>query len=611
MSFNSNITPGRPPLLWSDVNDAFIKINENFDILVATVGDGSGLSPIDFSTLDTNVSPAADNTYTLGETGTRRWKSLFLNEYSTTGSNNTNGLYLGSAHVKGIGFTVDLPANSTVDGNLIIDPAKTWFNSIQIDNDESILATEFNDSFGFTSGTGININVDSGAESIIVTNTGIITASAGSGISVSGTNPLTITNTGVRSLQNVATLPAGRSTGAGINITAGTGDNIRITNTGIIDVQAGFGIQVSTDVATGIAQVSFNSGVAPQTAFTRFHITGDLSVNDILSDNTADTFNITQGYGIILTNSPSTDTMTIALNQRIDIIGSVFADNSTLLVDGPGGRIPAEVVQGTFTGTVIGNVTGNLNGTANVASTVTLTATDTTNAAHFITFVDTATGNENVRTDTNLTYNPNSNTLTAGTFSGAFSGTLTGNVFTNLIDSADSSAIVVTPLIRFESDAIAENDLIVNNLLTTVRLSATVLNATTASVTNNLSVGGNTLSKAVQSAVTPLSGATGVVVHNYALGSTFRHVTPAANFTVNITNMNLADGFITQVRLIIVQDITPRVPTAVQIDGAAQTLLWKDNSPPTGNASKRDVVLFTISNIGGSYIVLGELATYG
>jgi hypothetical protein len=50
--------------------------------------------------------------------------------------------------------------------------------------------------------------------------------------------------------------------------------------------------------------------------------------------------------------------------------------------------------------------------TAAVATTVTLVATDTTNATHYITFTDAATGNENVRTDTNLTYNPSTNVLT-------------------------------------------------------------------------------------------------------------------------------------------------------------------------------------------------------
>tara|TARA_B100001250_G_scaffold175928_1_gene151268 strand:+ start:409 stop:2241 length:1833 start_codon:yes stop_codon:yes gene_type:complete len=65
-------------------------------------------------------------------------------------------------------------------------------------------------------------------------------------------------------------------------------------------------------------------------------------------------------------------------------------------------------------------ITGSLN-----ATTVTLTATNTTNASHFLTFTDSATGDEAVRTDTSLTYNPSSNTLTASTFAGDATG-LTG-----------------------------------------------------------------------------------------------------------------------------------------------------------------------------------------
>ena len=81
MAFNSNITPGRPPLLWSDVQEAFVKVNENFDILVATVGDGSGLTPIDFSSLDTDVTPTTDNLRSLGDI-THKWKSVYTSEHT-------------------------------------------------------------------------------------------------------------------------------------------------------------------------------------------------------------------------------------------------------------------------------------------------------------------------------------------------------------------------------------------------------------------------------------------------------------------------------------------------------------------------------------------------
>ena len=56
------------------------------------------------------------------------------------------------------------------------------------------------------------------------------------------------------------------------------------------------------------------------------------------------------------------------------------------------------------------------------ATTVTLVATDTTASAHYITFVDSSTGNENIRTDTSLAYNPSTNVLTAGTVDAIIDG---------------------------------------------------------------------------------------------------------------------------------------------------------------------------------------------
>ena len=60
-----------------------------------------------------------------------------------------------------------------------------------------------------------------------------------------------------------------------------------------------------------------------------------------------------------------------------------------------------------------------------IADKVKLTATNTTAADHFIPFVDTATGNEDVRTDVDLKWNPGTNVLTAATLSGNATG-LTG-----------------------------------------------------------------------------------------------------------------------------------------------------------------------------------------
>jgi hypothetical protein len=336
MSFNSNITPGRPPLLWSDVQEAFVKVNENFDILVATVGGGSGLTPIDFSSLDTDVTPTTDNLRSLGSI-TNRWKSVYTGEHTLTDP--TNGVFLGNAQIKGLGFTVNLPANSTIGGDpltgigtsLIIDPDKTFFKTIQVDNDLSVVAIEFGSTVNLLSGSGISLTVNSASDSIEIDNTGVLSVAAGSGMSVAtASGAATVTNAGVRSLQSTTALPAGRSTGAGINITGSTGDNLRITNTGVISVTGGFGITVSVDVATGEFQVT-NAAPAVN-SFSIIQVDGDVA-NRLVADAVSDTLNITSGYAISISEDIFTDTLTIGVDPAHDIKGSVFGDDSSILVD--------------------------------------------------------------------------------------------------------------------------------------------------------------------------------------------------------------------------------------------------------------------------------------
>jgi hypothetical protein len=79
-----------------------------------------------------------------------------------------------------------------------------------------------------------------------------------------------------------------------------------------------------------------------------------------------------------------------------DLVGSVFADDSSLLVDGVNGNVPLAVE----------------------ATNVTATANNTTDETVYLTFVDGPTGTQGIETDTGLTYNPSSNTLTTTTFSG-------------------------------------------------------------------------------------------------------------------------------------------------------------------------------------------------
>ena len=147
--------------------------------------------------------------------------------------------------------------------------------------------------------------------------------------------------------------------------------------------------------------------------------------------------------GSPLTNAEVDANFTNLNNDKLETSAYTAADVLTKIktVDGAGSGLDADLLDGynqdtaNTANTIVrrdasGNINvvsinGNLAGTADNATTVTLVATNTTNATHFLTFTDAATGNENVRTDTDLTYNPSSGVLTAGSFTGAGTG-LTG-----------------------------------------------------------------------------------------------------------------------------------------------------------------------------------------
>jgi hypothetical protein len=347
-------SPGNPPLLWSDIEQAFRAINQNFNELYATIQADGSTQVVNFSDLYDDVSPAVDGTYELGNFA-KSWKRLNLSSHSDVPGSETNGLWLGLAHVIDDGVSVVLPVGSKVDNDLIIDPAKTFWKTFNIDDENFVEATEFADTLNINSGTAIQIIVDSGAESLTFNNTGVTSLIAGTGTSVSSaTGNITVTNTGVLTLTNGSTLPSGLPAGSGISVSSSTG-NISLTNTGVIDVQNGFGITVSRDNATGIVTVT-NSAPA-QVAYRTITVAGS---SDLVADTTSDTLVIEAGYGMVITTTEIVDdTLVLAVDQNIDITGSVFADDSTIMVDTIDQTIYAA---GGFFGDLTGYHTGDVKG---------------------------------------------------------------------------------------------------------------------------------------------------------------------------------------------------------------------------------------------------------
>jgi hypothetical protein len=121
--------------------------------------------------------------------------------------------------------------------------------------------------------------------------------------------------------------------------------------------------------------------------------------------------------------------------------------------------------------------------------------------------------------------------------------------------------------------------------------------------------------------LTNISPTSNVLQHNFQFGCIFTHSEPNQNFTVNFTNVPTTfDGFSPSswaytTALVITQGSTPYLPTAVQINGDPQTILWEGGSAPDGNANGVDVVTFSILRTpvnpsGVTFTVLASLTSF-
>jgi hypothetical protein len=69
-----SITPGKAPIVWSTVEEAFTKINANFTELYASIGDTGSIV---FDALESDLIPFGNDVYDLGAPN-KRWASLVL-----------------------------------------------------------------------------------------------------------------------------------------------------------------------------------------------------------------------------------------------------------------------------------------------------------------------------------------------------------------------------------------------------------------------------------------------------------------------------------------------------------------------------------------------------
>jgi hypothetical protein len=298
----------------------------------------------------------------------------------------------------------------------------------------------------------------------------------------------------------------------------------------------------------------------------------------------------------------------------------------------------------TFSGSLAGN-----SATASVATTstnVSLVATNTTNAQHFLTFVDTATGDRAVRTDTDLTYNPNTNTLTAVNFAGSLTGNaatastaavatavtlvatnnpVSATYFPVFVDTATGDRVIRTDTgLTFNPNTnTLTTSTFVGTLSGNASTATTAGTVTTAAQTNITSLGTLTsLNVSGTTTLAPILEKATVVGTSIPSAINFDAVTAAviyytvnatSNWTVNFRgnigtalNTMMATGQSLTLALLVKQGATPYYPTTHTIDGSTVTVLWQNGlAASAGNANAVDIYTYTIiKTAGNTYTVL-------
>ena len=655
MSYNQNIKIGPAPLLWSNLDDAFLKINQNFDIIAVNLLGGAGTS-IDFSTLTSDVTSNTTNSFSLG-TDTKQWKALHLADASVVPGSEFNGLWLGAAQIKSSSGIVDLPAGTTVAGAQIFDVTKTAFKTISVSGQSDVVADSYTDTLSLAAGTAMSLTTNASTDTITFTNTGVTSLVGSAAISVSGsTGAVTITNTGVTRI----------TAGSGIDVSGNTG-NITITNSGIRGITVVTGLSLTVDPTTKIATLNNTSPASALFTFRNLSVPG---ASLITASSSTDTLTMIKGYGIGITTVPLTKTMTISVDPKIDITGSVFADNSSLLVDGTGARIIGDVYTSVLrtseTKIALGSSAG---ATSQGASAVAIgTSAGQSSQGNYAVAFGYFAGNDQQKQGAvaigaqagqnsqginavAIGTGAGTNNQGAGAIAIGYSAGDNSQAANTIILNAGGSALQSDGTSRFyvnpvRSGANTGNILQYNTTTKEISYGSTVTASLVGNVTGNVTgdlkgtvvaddstilvdaVAGKVVGPvdtttinatgpiqiySVKKTYAPIAGATGSVIHDINNGDVFVHTGLQGNFNVDLYNLNLANGQFMEIKMILVQGATARVPNAILINGSNTgiTLNWENNTPITGNVNKKDLVTFSLYRNGSSYSVFGMLRTFG
>jgi hypothetical protein len=131
-------------------------------------------------------------------------------------------------------------------------------------------------------------------------------------------------------------------------------------------------------------------------------------------------------------------------------------------------------------------------------------------------------------------------------------------------------------------------------------------------VSGTASLEGHTILSEISEVINVTPGATAsTVIYDFNTGAIWYHATASTNYTANFTNMPLDNNRVITTTIMISQGLTGYAPTAVQIDGSAQTIKWT-NGTYSVSSNKVDIVGFTFvrsENVWSQ--VFGQISSFG
>lgn len=311
-----------------------------------------------------------------------------------------------------------IPENLNATGNILASGAV--FNTLTVNGDAdftgTVTAGQFNTAGNILASGGVinTLAVNTTLNAVSINATGLINTIGNVSAVVLRGGELGVT--GTSTLQNVNSSGYVNTTG---NVSASVGNFGTVNATGnilaqgivISDVSINNSVDLNGNIDLGDNNY-INIGDGPDLSI--YHDGTDTYFDDVgtgsifLRSGTTYVQNATGTKTSIATNSGAGQS--IYHNNSLKLVTTATGIGVTGEVDASGA---ISGTTGTFSGTVdAADYTGDGSALTGIqATTVTATANNTNSETVYLTFVDGATGSQGIETDTNLTYNPNSNVL--------------------------------------------------------------------------------------------------------------------------------------------------------------------------------------------------------